>query len=137
MTTVPTFLVVTNPLLETVATDLSLLDHVTLWPFAASGDILAVNCNLSPTYLVVCVIPISTLSTWTVGVGVATCFVLTVIVADACTVPFSDLAVIVALPALLPVTNPLLETVAILESLLVQTIFLTVALFGEIDADNW
>ena len=127
MVTVPAFFPVTVPPM-TVAILVLLLDHVTTLFVALVGSTSAVNRYVPPTLIVadfaLNLIPVA-------GTPVEL-FAVTLTVAVA-VLPLKDLAVIVTVPAFLPVTTPLL-TVAISLLLLVQVIFLSVALLGEIFA---
>src|SRR5262245_58712937 len=100
----PAVLAVTNPLASTVATtSFELLQPTvrTSITLLAASSVVAVNCTVWPMT--------------TLGVGGATVTVATgggVTVTSAEPDLPSDVAVIVAVPALLPVTNPLASTVA-------------------------
>ena len=119
---VPAFFAVTKPLVFTVAMLVSLLVHVTLLFVALLGLIFAESWIVAPTFNVSLVLfketPITGTTTVTVQVAVLPLFVFTVIV---------------AVPAFLAVTKPLL-TVATLESLVVHVTLLFVALLGVIVA---
>lgn len=101
---VPGAFPVTIPVLDTVATDVLLDDHVTDLFAAFDGNTDAVNVIVPPTVTDVDVAVIDTDDT---RIG----FTVTVEVADL-PEPSAALAVIVAVPGALPVTTPVLDTVA-------------------------
>ena len=112
---------VTLPLLSTVAMEVLDVLQVTVLSVALSGLIVAVRVSESPSVRVRVVLLRVTEVT-------ATSFFLTVTVQEA---DFSPaLAVMVAVPSLTAVTLPLLSTVAILVSELVQVTVPSVVLLG-------
>ena len=112
--TVPALIPVILPELSTVAILGSLLLQISSLSVAFSGSILATNCSIVPadkdklsglnTILLTFIVSSTTFTTQ---------------VED---IPLELVTVIVTLPFFIPVTTPLLSTVAILSSLLVQVI---------------
>ena len=118
---VPAAFAVTNPLVDTVATLVLELVHVTVLLVALDGVIVAVNCDVFPTSKLSLVlfklIPVTSTvfdDTFTVQVAVFP----------------PAVAVIVVVPTPTATTAPLLSTVAIFDELLVHVIVLFVALDG-------
>ena len=114
---VPALLAVTVPLASTIATSLLLLLQLTfLLSVVFSGSTVAVRAVVSPSGSVALL-----LSRHTSVIGISFFSTVTVQLA---VFPFSVVAVITAVPALLAITVPLASTVATLVSLLLQVIFL-------------
>jgi len=119
--TVPGATPVTTPLVDTVAIDEALVDHVTVRPVSVlpfTSLVVALNVDVPPT---------TTVAVDGVTVTVATGAGVTVTVA----VPVlpSLVAVIVAVPGEAPVTTPLVETVAIPDALVVHVTVRPVSVF--------
>ncbi len=119
----------TRPAALTVATELSLVNHVTFWLVALEGAIVADNCSLPPTATVAAVLFKLTPVTNTHVAETATSQV-------AVKFPSAVFTVIVALPALTAVTVPSVPTVAIELALVNQVTFLLVAVEGNTVANN-
>ncbi len=118
---VPAETAVTTPLLFTVATDVLLDFHVTVLLVVLLGYIVATNCSVAPTQMVV-------LDLFN-QMDVANCFTITVHEALRL-LPSVVVAVIVAVPAETAVTTPLLFTVATDVLLDFHVTVLLVALLG-------
>lgn len=120
MVALPPPTAVTRPLLLTVATDVLLLDQVTLLLLALPGDTVAVSCSVFPFAMVVedlfRLTPVTETVTDTVQVAVNP--------------PSAVVTVMVALPAPTAVTRPLLLTVATAVLLLLHVTDLLVASEG-------
>lgn len=118
---VPSALAVTNPVEETVATEVLLLVQVTFLFVALEGYTVAVSVPVAFGASVIEVLFKLTLVTGIVTVTEHVAFLL----------PSSVVTVIVVVPAPLAVTNPDAETVATEVLLLLQVTFLLVALEGD------
>ena len=129
MVAVPAETAVTIPLLVTVATVLLLLDHVTFLLVAFSGNTVAVNVSVVP-------IVISAVGRFSVTFVTGTDAAVTVTVQVAVLPPSCVVAIIVAEPADMAVTRPLLLTEATDGLLLVQFTVLLVALAGRMVGIN-
>jgi hypothetical protein len=122
MAALPAAMPVTNPLDDTVATELALLLHVTFWLVALAGAILAIKVSVLPTLRLRDVL-------FKVTPVTVTADALTVTAQVAVLLPSTVLTVIVAVPAAMPVTKPFV-TVAIVGALLLHVTALFVALAG-------
>ena len=122
----PAFTALTTPVSLTVATEVSLLDHVTSRFVASAGETVAVRVRLSPTLRDASLrsreTPVTAAVTFTVQVAFTSP-----------SLPFAE-AVMVAVPGLTAVTTPLLSTVATALSLLDHVTVLSVASEGLIVA---
>ena len=127
---VPTLFAVTVPLASTAATSLLLLLQLTSLLYVVfSGRTVAVRVAVSPSVSVALL-----LSRYTSVIGIS--FFSTVIVQLA-VFPFSVVAVITAVPALLAVTVPSADTVATASLLLLQLTFLLyVVSYGSTSAES-
>jgi len=116
---VPTLTPLTTPLVDTVATAVLLLLHVTFWFVALAGVIAAVRSSVPPTTM-----PVDVLFRDTPVTGTAV--LLTVTIQEAVLPPSAVVTVIVAVPALTAVTKPP-DTVATAVLPLLHVTFLFVA----------
>jgi hypothetical protein len=114
---------VTTPPVDTVATAVLLLLHVTFWFVAPDGVIAGIRVSVPPT-------PIDTDVLFRDTLVTATAVALTETLQVAVLLLSTVLTVIVAVPTLTPVTTPPVDTVATVESLLLHVTFLFVASEG-------
>ena len=124
---VPSATPLITPSSSTVATASLLLLQLIFLLVAFAGVIVAVNCFVLPVSTVVDVLSSEMPSTATA---------LTVTSQDAVKLPSVVVAVIVAVPAVTPVTLPLLSTVATDVLLLLHVTVLTLASFGATVAES-
>jgi cytochrome b561 len=119
----PALTPVTKPLFDTVATAVLLLLHVTFLFVALVGIIVGKRVSVPLTSMTVLALFNDTPVTLIL-------LVLTVTVQEAVLPPSEVVTIMVAIPALTPVTKPLFDTVATAVLLLLHVTFLFVALAG-------
>ena len=130
MVAVPAALAVTLPIVSTIATAVLLDVHVTVLSVASAGDTVAESGVVSPTVIV-----FSLGDTITEATGITLAVTVIVHVPDL-PLPSAAVAVIVAVPAALAVTLPVVSTVATASLLDAHVTDLFVASVGDIAAES-